>query len=202
MPCRSAARARCRMGRRAYGRRGSVDGGRDMTAPAGKREPDDSMNFILWQGRHAGTQGDRLIERDMFSRRVRGVVDREPHRAAFYDRAVVPRSRPGSGGSASGGKVVYPLPEILLTVLCGKRAGAGNFVEAERRAKRKAEVLRRRRRAASRNGWRGYDRIRKPMYRGLARPCPMQMFRSGQASGSSKSHSATSLGNISAKASL
>ena len=40
-------------------------------------------------------------------------------------------------------KVVYPLPEILLTVLCGTMAGAEDFVEIERWAKRKLEFLRR-----------------------------------------------------------
>lgn len=41
------------------------------------------------------------------------------------------------------GKVVYPLPEILLIVLCGTLAGAENFVEIERWARRKLAVLRR-----------------------------------------------------------
>jgi hypothetical protein len=40
-------------------------------------------------------------------------------------------------------KVVYPLPEILLTVLCGVMAGAGDFAEIERWAKRKLGFLRR-----------------------------------------------------------
>ena len=40
-------------------------------------------------------------------------------------------------------KVVYPLPEILLTVLCGTMAGAEDFVEIERWAKRKLGFLRR-----------------------------------------------------------
>jgi hypothetical protein len=30
------------------------------------------------------------------------------------------------------GKVVYPLPEILLLILCGTIAGAETFVEIER----------------------------------------------------------------------
>lgn len=41
------------------------------------------------------------------------------------------------------GKVVYPLPEILLIVLCGTLAGAENFVQIERWARRKLAVLRR-----------------------------------------------------------
>lgn len=41
------------------------------------------------------------------------------------------------------GKVVYPLSEVLLIVLCGTLAGAENFVEIERWAKRKIAVLRR-----------------------------------------------------------
>lgn len=40
-------------------------------------------------------------------------------------------------------KVGYPLPEILLVVLCGTMAGAENFVEVERWAKRKLGFLRR-----------------------------------------------------------
>ena len=40
-------------------------------------------------------------------------------------------------------KVVYPLPEILLCVLCATMAGAEDFVEAERWAKRKLDFLRR-----------------------------------------------------------
>lgn len=40
-------------------------------------------------------------------------------------------------------KVGYPLPEILLVVLCGTMAGAENFVEIERWAKRKLAFLRR-----------------------------------------------------------
>jgi predicted transposase YbfD/YdcC len=40
-------------------------------------------------------------------------------------------------------KVVYPLPEILLTVLCGTLAGAEDFVEIERWANRKLDFLRR-----------------------------------------------------------
>ena len=40
-------------------------------------------------------------------------------------------------------KVLYPLPEILLVVLCGVMAGANDFVEIERWAKRKLELLRR-----------------------------------------------------------
>lgn len=39
-------------------------------------------------------------------------------------------------------KVVYPLPEILLTVLCGTMAGAENVVEIERWATRKLNFLR------------------------------------------------------------
>lgn len=38
-------------------------------------------------------------------------------------------------------KVVYPLPEILLTVLCATMAGAEDFVEIERWANRKLDVL-------------------------------------------------------------
>ena len=40
-------------------------------------------------------------------------------------------------------KVLYPLPEILLVVLCGVMAGADDFVEIERWAKRKLGFLRR-----------------------------------------------------------
>lgn len=40
-------------------------------------------------------------------------------------------------------KVVYPLPEVLLTVLCGTMAGAQDFVEIERWANRKLDFLRR-----------------------------------------------------------
>jgi predicted transposase YbfD/YdcC len=40
-------------------------------------------------------------------------------------------------------KVVYPLPEILLIVLCGTLAGAEDFVEIERWANRKLDFLRR-----------------------------------------------------------
>ena len=40
-------------------------------------------------------------------------------------------------------KVGYPLPEILLVVLCGTIAGAENFVEVERWANRKLAFLRR-----------------------------------------------------------
>ena len=40
-------------------------------------------------------------------------------------------------------KVVYPLPEILLIVLCGTMAGAEDFVEIERWANRKLGFLRR-----------------------------------------------------------
>ena len=40
-------------------------------------------------------------------------------------------------------KVVYPLQEILLVVLCGMIAGADNFVEIERWARRKEGFLRR-----------------------------------------------------------
>src|SRR3954469_6167742 len=42
-------------------------------------------------------------------------------------------------------KVVYPLPEILLLVLCGTMAGAETFVEIERWGKGKLAFLRRRR---------------------------------------------------------
>jgi predicted transposase YbfD/YdcC len=41
------------------------------------------------------------------------------------------------------GKVVYPLPEVLLIVLCGTMAGAEDFVEIERWARRKLDFLRR-----------------------------------------------------------
>lgn len=41
------------------------------------------------------------------------------------------------------GKVAYPLSEVLLIVLCGTLAGAENFVEIERWARRKVAVLRR-----------------------------------------------------------
>jgi hypothetical protein len=34
-------------------------------------------------------------------------------------------------------KVVYPLPEILAVILCGTLAGAEDFVEIERWARRK-----------------------------------------------------------------
>lgn len=40
-------------------------------------------------------------------------------------------------------KVVYPLPEILLVILCGVMAGADDFVEIERWARRKLDFLRR-----------------------------------------------------------
>ncbi len=40
-------------------------------------------------------------------------------------------------------KVLYPLPEILLIVLCGVLAGGDDFVEIERWAKRKLDFLRR-----------------------------------------------------------
>jgi predicted transposase YbfD/YdcC len=40
-------------------------------------------------------------------------------------------------------KVVYPLPEILLIVLCGVLAGADDFVEIRRWAERKIDFLRR-----------------------------------------------------------
>lgn len=40
-------------------------------------------------------------------------------------------------------KVVYPLPEVLLIVLCGTMAGAEDFVEIRRWAERKIGFLRR-----------------------------------------------------------
>ena len=40
-------------------------------------------------------------------------------------------------------KVVYPLPEILLLVLCGTLAGAEDFVEIARWGRRKLGFLRR-----------------------------------------------------------
>ena len=40
-------------------------------------------------------------------------------------------------------KVAYPLPEILLIVLCATMAGADDFVRIERRANRKLDFLRR-----------------------------------------------------------
>lgn len=40
-------------------------------------------------------------------------------------------------------KVVYPLPEVLLVVLCGTLAGAEDFAEIERWARRKIDFLRR-----------------------------------------------------------
>jgi hypothetical protein len=40
-------------------------------------------------------------------------------------------------------KVAYPLPEILLLVLCGVMAGADDFVEIERWGRRKLGFLRR-----------------------------------------------------------
>jgi len=40
-------------------------------------------------------------------------------------------------------KVIYPLPEILLIVLCGTMAGAEDFADIERWAKRKLNFLRR-----------------------------------------------------------
>lgn len=40
-------------------------------------------------------------------------------------------------------KVVYPLPEILLIVLCGTMSGAEDFCEIERWANRKVDFLRR-----------------------------------------------------------
>jgi predicted transposase YbfD/YdcC len=39
-------------------------------------------------------------------------------------------------------KVVYPLPEILLVILCGTMAGGEDFVEIERWARRKEDFLR------------------------------------------------------------
>ena len=40
-------------------------------------------------------------------------------------------------------KVIYPLPEILLIVLCGTMAGAEDFCEIERWARQKLGFLRR-----------------------------------------------------------
>ncbi|PRD40337.1 ISAs1 family transposase, partial [Phyllobacterium phragmitis] len=40
-------------------------------------------------------------------------------------------------------KVLYPLAEILLCVLCATMAGADDFVEIERWARRKLDFLRR-----------------------------------------------------------
>ena len=40
-------------------------------------------------------------------------------------------------------KVAYPLPEVLLIVLCGVMAGGDDFVEIERWARRKLGFLRR-----------------------------------------------------------
>jgi len=40
-------------------------------------------------------------------------------------------------------KVTYPLPEILLIVLCGTMAGADDFVEIRRWAERKIDILQR-----------------------------------------------------------
>ena len=40
-------------------------------------------------------------------------------------------------------KVVYPLPEVLLLILCGTLAGAEDFVEIERWGRRKLDFLRR-----------------------------------------------------------
>ncbi len=40
-------------------------------------------------------------------------------------------------------KTLYPLPEVLLMVLCGVMAGADDFVEIERWARRKMDFLRR-----------------------------------------------------------
>lgn len=40
-------------------------------------------------------------------------------------------------------KVIYPLPEVLLIVLCGTMAGAEDFADIERWAKRKLDFLRR-----------------------------------------------------------
>ncbi len=40
-------------------------------------------------------------------------------------------------------KTLYPLPEVLLIVLCGVMAGADDFVEIERWAQRKMNFLRR-----------------------------------------------------------
>ena len=42
-----------------------------------------------------------------------------------------------------GWKVIYPLAEVLMTVLCATMAGAEDFVEVERWAKRKLDFLRR-----------------------------------------------------------
>ncbi len=39
--------------------------------------------------------------------------------------------------------VIYPLPEILLLVLCATMAGAEDFAGVERRGRRKLDVLRR-----------------------------------------------------------
>ncbi len=41
------------------------------------------------------------------------------------------------------GKVLFPLPEVLLLVLCGTLAGAEDFVAIRRRGKMHAEFLRR-----------------------------------------------------------
>ena len=40
-------------------------------------------------------------------------------------------------------KVLYPLPEVLLVVLCGTMAGADDFAEIERWGRRKLDFLRR-----------------------------------------------------------
>ncbi len=40
-------------------------------------------------------------------------------------------------------KVLYPLPEVLLVILCGVMAGADDFAEIERWGKRKLDFLRR-----------------------------------------------------------
>lgn len=40
-------------------------------------------------------------------------------------------------------KVLYPLPEILLLVLCGTLAGASNFVEIEEWGEDRLDFLRR-----------------------------------------------------------
>ena len=39
-------------------------------------------------------------------------------------------------------KVLYPLPEVLLTVLCATMAGAEDFADFERWGKRKLDFLR------------------------------------------------------------
>jgi DDE_Tnp_1-associated len=53
------------------------------------------------------------------------------------------RQTRGGSDPRQSWKVIYPLPEVLLIVLCGTMAGAEDFVEIERWARRKLDFLRR-----------------------------------------------------------